>query len=260
MKHFSLFLALAIFVAALSQCKNKPNTGNADTSPAVPADTQDPAMGLPSSDTVYIRDTIYRADTLRDAPLPSGLSLSASKGNVMYIAVDNPLRVDVPGFSDDDISISVSGSGSQIKKVGAGNYVLNFSKVGRVDITVSAGTFRSTFVYSVNRIPDPIARIAHYYAVELTPLEFKTPVGLNTFHDNFNFDVSCDIVSYNLTCIPRRSDPVALLNNGADYSAASRELVKRAKPGDVYYFTDVKVKCPGDNTARVINSLVFKIK
>jgi hypothetical protein len=33
-----------------------------------------------------------------------------------------------------------------------------------------------------------------------------------------------------------------------------------AKPGDAYYFNNVRARCPGDVAGRKINSLVFQIK
>ena len=49
-------------------------------------------------------------------------------------------------------------------------------------------------------------------------------------------------------------------NAGARYNAKSKELINKAKPGDIYYYDNVKAKCPGDPAGRKINSMVFKIK
>ncbi|MEY3249648.1 MAG: hypothetical protein RL742_1691, partial [Bacteroidota bacterium] len=32
------------------------------------------------------------------------------------------------------------------------------------------------------------------------------------------------------------------------------------KPGDTYFFDDIKVKCPGDNIPRNLGGLSFKIR
>jgi hypothetical protein len=37
-------------------------------------------------------------------------------------------------------------------------------------------------------------------------------------------------------------------------------LANLAKPGDTYYFDNVKALCPGDPAGRPINSMVYKIK
>jgi hypothetical protein len=34
----------------------------------------------------------------------------------------------------------------------------------------------------------------------------------------------------------------------------------KAKPGDKYFFENVKAKCPGDAAGRSINDMIFNIK
>lgn len=50
------------------------------------------------------------------------------------------------------------------------------------------------------------------------------------------------------------------VNDGPRYNSKCMGLVNQAKPGDVYYFEDVKARCPGDQAGRPINPLVFSIK
>jgi hypothetical protein len=90
--------------------------------------------------------------------------------------------------------------------------------------------------------------------------EFKAQQGVGAFLDNFDFDARCEIQGYNLVYVPKRQDPVESVNPGARYNAKSRRLVNQAKPGDIYYFENVKARCPGDRAGRNINSMVFKIK
>ncbi len=89
---------------------------------------------------------------------------------------------------------------------------------------------------------------------------FKAQGGVGAFLDNFDFDARCTIQGFTLAYIAARQDPVEVINAGARYNAQARRLVNKAKPGDVYYFEDVKARCPGDKVGRPINSMVFKIK
>jgi hypothetical protein len=63
-----------------------------------------------------------------------------------------------------------------------------------------------------------------------------------------------------MTRVAKRQDPVDAPNRGARFGAQAARLVKIATPGDIYYFENIKARCPGDPAARKINSLVFKIK
>jgi hypothetical protein len=58
----------------------------------------------------------------------------------------------------------------------------------------------------------------------------------------------------------KRQDPVSVRNTGARFTGRTRELIDAAKPGDTYFFDDIKVHCPGDAGLRIVDGLVFKIK
>ena len=38
-----------------------------------------------------------------------------------------------------------------------------------------------------------------------------------------------------------------MVNAGARYNDAARRMVNNRKAGDIFYFDDVKARCPGDN-------------
>lgn len=261
MRQFPLLLALAIFFAILAQCKNKSNNGNTDTSPAVPDDTQAPAVGLSSRDTVFVRDTIYRTDTLRDAPIQPCISLSADNMNVMYIGRGYNISVAAPGFPADDISVVVSGCDSKIRKeAGTGRYFLTFRKTGEARIDVSAGTASRSFTYPVKRIPDPIAWLGSKGLQEFTAGDFKQQHRISADLDDFEFRAFWDIESFNLIYIPKGGEVVEVRNQGAGFNVQTRALVNKARSGDIYCFTNVRAKGPDDIANRLINSLVFKIR
>ena len=147
-----------------------------------------------------------------------------------------------------------------LKKSGGG-YTVTASKPGQVDITVSGGGLKATkFPFRVKRIPDPVARLSKNSGGTMGNGEFKAQGGVGAFLDNFDFDAKCKIQGYILTKLAPRQDPIESNNGGARYNEKSGRLVKSAKPGDTYYFDNVKAKCPGDSAGRKINSMVFKIK
>ncbi len=185
-------------------------------------------------------------------------NVSADKMNVFYIGVDNPISVSVAGASSNEIK--VAGNGVTLKG-GGGKYVVNAKKPGEATINVSGGGLPNTpFNFRVKRIPDPIARLSKSQGGAMGTGEFKAQGGVGAFLDGFDFDAICKIQGYNLTYVAKRQDPVESVNAGPRYNAKSSRLVKNAKPGDIYYFDNVKARCPGDNVGRTINSMVFKIK
>jgi hypothetical protein len=129
-------------------------------------------------------------------------------------------------------------------------------------VTVNAPSvgLKDTKLFRVKRIPDPVARLGKESSGLMGNGEFKAQAGVGAFLDNFDFDAICKIQSFTLTRVPPRQDPIVAENEGPRYQQKADNLVKAAKPGDVYYFDDVKARCPGDSAGRKINSMVFKIR
>lgn len=185
-------------------------------------------------------------------------TVSADKMNVFYIGVDNPVSVTVAGVSSNDVKANCTGCNL---KGSGGRYTVTATKPGDATINVSGGGLPNTpFNFRVKRIPDPIARLSKSSGGKMGTGEFKAQGGVGAFLDNFDFDAKCTIQGYNLTYVAKRQDPVESVNPGARYNDKSTRLVRNAKPGDIYYFDNVKARCPGDKAGRPINSMVFRIK
>lgn len=201
----------------------------------------------------------YSSDFEYEVGEPS-ITVSAEKMNVFYIGVDNPIAVSAAGVSSNDVKVSISGSGGKLKKTGKSNYMVTVTKPGECKINVSGGPKPYSKTFRVKRIPDPVARLSKSSGGSMGNGEFKAQGGVGAFLDNFDFDAVCKIQGFNLVHVAKRQDPVESVNSGARYNAKSKRLVNRAKPGDIYYFDNVKARCPGDAAGRTINSMVFKIK
>ena len=190
------------------------------------------------------------------------VTVSADKMNVFYIGVDNPVSVAAAGVSTNELRVSGSGGGIALKPSGTGKYIATVSRPGEdAVITVSGGGLTATkFDFRVKRIPDPVARLSKTSGGEMGSGEFKAQGGVVAILENFDFDARCDIQGYTLTYVPKREDPIDSVNPGGRYNDKSQRLVQRAKPGDIFYFDNVKARCPGDPAGRTINPMVFKIK
>ena len=89
--------------------------------------------------------------------------------------------------------------------------------------------------------------------------EFKAQQGVAAVLDGFDFDAKCEIESFEVYRQAKRADAVSMKNTGARFSGA-RQLVDMAVPGDLFYFDEIKARCPGDAAGRKINSMTWKIK
>ena len=57
-----------------------------------------------------------------------------------------------------------------------------------------------------------------------------------------------------------RADAEPVPNAGGRFRAAAQAILKKARPGDRYFFEDIKCKCPGDKGPRDIGSMSFMVR
>ncbi len=195
----------------------------------------------------------------------SSLTVSADKMNVFYIGVPNPISISAAGVNSNSMKVSAGGGGgATLKKTNNSQYVVTVTKPAPLgnecEIRVSAEGLNKKAKFRVKRIPDPVAKLGKSSGGAMGNGEFKAQAGVLAMLDNFDFDAKCQISGFVLTRQAKRADPIDKINKGPRYSGEAKALIMRAKPGDVYYFDNVKAKCPGDPAGRKINSMVFKIK
>ena len=192
------------------------------------------------------------------------VSVSATKMNVFYIGVDNPVAVSAAGVPSNQVQVSMTGAGGgSISRNSDGTFNVKVStqtKLGEFAyVNVSAPGLSEKREFRVKKIPNPSAKLSSSMGGVMGSGEFKAQRGLFAVLDNFDFDAKCEILGYQLVRVPRRQDPIMASNKGGSYNAEAKGIVDQAKAGDTYYFENVKAKCPGDVAGRDINQLVFKI-
>jgi len=188
-------------------------------------------------------------------------TVSADKMNVFYIGVDNPISVSAAGVSSNDLRVSGSGGGVQLTRTGVGKYNATVKTQGTAVITISGGGLAPTrFDFRTKRIPDPVARVAGESGGTLANGVFRAQRGVFAELDNFDFEARCNVAGFTLIYQPPREDLQEVINAGQGFTTAAKNLINRARPGDTYYFNNVRALCPGDGSPRKINPMVFKIR
>ncbi len=189
------------------------------------------------------------------------VAISADKMNVFYIGVDNPISVSAAGSSSNDLNVGIAGGGGSLSKTGSNTWMVKVTTpTDDCKVSVSAKDMKATKSFRVKRIPDPVARLGNKEDGSMGNGEFKVQKGLIAWLDNFDFEARCDIQGFNLVKVSKREDPVETANSGGSFNGKAQDLVQSAKPGDTFYFQEVKARCPGDAAGRKINSMVFRIK
>ncbi|WP_353480938.1 gliding motility protein GldM [Haliscomenobacter sp.] len=188
------------------------------------------------------------------------VTVSADKMNVFYMGVENPVSVAAAGVSSNDLRVNVTGN---VTKTGGGGskFTVRGTSPGKATVTVSGGGLKATsFEFRVKPIPDPVAKINNSTGGEIGNGVLKAQGGVIPVLDGFDFDARCDILGFNVIYLPRRQDPVQVTNPGGVFSGPARNVINQAKPGDQYFFDNIRAKCPGDAAGRKINNISFKVQ
>jgi len=192
------------------------------------------------------------------------VAVSATKMNVFYIGVDNPVAVTAAGVASNQIKVSMSGAGGGVIKPSNGNYVVNVKKPTKkgefAKINVSAPGLTESRDFRVKRIPDPVPMLSKSRGGAMGSGEFKLQPGVFPVLEGFDFDAKCDIAGFRLVRVPKRQDPQVAENRGGRFSADAKALVGKAKPSDKFFFENIKCKCPGDPAPRDLGGMVFNIR
>jgi len=187
------------------------------------------------------------------------IAVQLDKMNVFYIGVENPISVSAAGVSSNDVKVSASGV--NVANKGGGHFIVTASTPGESILTVSAPGVSQRFTYRVKRIPDPTPLLgAKHRSKAMANGEFRAQGGIATVLENFDFDAKCDVAGFEVTWLPKRQDPISKQNSGARWNGDVQDWISKAKPGDAYFFDDIKCKCPGDAAARNLGGLAFKIR
>jgi gliding motility-associated protein GldM len=218
---------------------------------------------FPVSGVVSVKNNrTGKVNTYKTAPFsytvaPPFASVAADKMNVFYIGVDNPVTVSAAGVSPQKLNVgmtggSISGSG--------GKYTVKVSQQGKAYVTVSAnGKQYANAEFRVKMIPDPQAEVGGRTGGTIPAATFKAQNGVIASLKNFDFDARFNVLSFQLFYQPRMADPAIIPNNGPTFSGAAQQAISKAKPGDMFYFEEIRVQGP-DGTNRKIPGIAFKIQ
>jgi len=187
------------------------------------------------------------------------VAISASKMNVFYIGVDNPVEVSAAGVASNKVKVSMDGG--TIKRNSDGTYTVTATKPSKnAKINVSAPGMTASKVFRIKKIPDPVPKLSDKRGGVMSPGAFKAQPGVLPVLENFDFEARCKILGFRLVRVAPRSDAEVNSNNGGKYNAGSKALTGKARPGDRFFFENIKCKCPGDIGPRDLGGMNFIIR
>lgn len=211
-------------------------------------------------DGVPIRKPFHHSYTVAE---PS-VAVSATKMNVLYLGVENPVDISVSGVSPDRISVSMTGG--SIAKSGRGGYVARPSKEGVCEIAITANeggvTKRmGTKQFRVKSLPDPVASL---FGMDVKSSEISKGVlmvaqGIEAqFPKDFDFDMKFQVLGFKVgvTVGGFFQEKIA---SGAQFTAEQKQLMSSLGSGSQLTITDIRVR-GADGKERKLEPKVYRVK
>lgn len=188
--------------------------------------------------------------------------ISATKMNVVYIGLDNPISVSVPGFAANKVDVRCEGG--KLAKVGSGGeYMLTVDGSVR-EITISAGVDGKTMgfaKYRVRQIPKPMPQLGSIeQSGSVSMGQLKSSNFVLTVLKDFAFEgVKFTPISWNLVYAPKNGGARVESGNGETLSAGAKSVLMNARPGDRIILMNIKAKGPA-GAVPIPASLVLEVR
>ena len=186
----------------------------------------------------------------------SQVVVSATRMNVLYRGIENPLDIAVSGWDNKDLSISVSDD-HKLTHQEDGSFIITPSGNSRqatisVEGKMPDGSISNlgSAEFRIKSIPAPIPFWSGCSPSKLVIkraqlLSFATVVA--KMSDDFMFPVKTLVESFRLT-ISSDWGVVSITNNGRNLNSSMKFYLNHVKPGDFIVFDQIVVSIPGDQT------------
>ncbi len=195
------------------------------------------------------------------------LTVSATKMNVFYIGVDNPVGISSPGIPNEKITPSIN-LGTLTRDPENDGWIVNIAEKPQGEMTavisVSAeidGNAKKMgeMNFRLRTVPDPIAKIANktdgtiaanalLYSPQIVPVKPK----------DFDFDMVFEIVSFDMVLLQGES-VIRRSANGQYFTQEMKDLIETARRGQRIWFENI-VATGTDKETRRLNSINFTIQ
>jgi len=193
---------------------------------------------------------------------PPSLTVAATKMNVFYIGVDNPVSISVPGIAEASLRPSIS-VGTLTRDATGKNWVVRVPQGQKTIISVSAdilGTPRSmgSAEFRIRRVPSPNAEIAGQVEGTIDKSTLIAAGAIIPVMRDFEFELFFEVKSFRMTTIIG-GDGISKRGNGNRFSDEMISMIQSARKGQKFFFENIQAEGP-DKIPRSLNPISLEIK
>jgi gliding motility-associated protein GldM len=191
--------------------------------------------------------------------------VSPTAMNVLYVGLDNPIDISVPGVGSDGISATMNNGTIRKGKLEKyrGEWVARPEVVGReasINVSAMVNGERMRFppyTFRVQNIPDPVAKFAGLTEGSVAKNVALATPGVFAVLEDFLFDLEYEVTGFKMIVTQRGFDREAS-SNSARVTAEQRTLIDGLSRGQKLYITEIKAKGP-DNRTRNLPPIILTI-
>lgn len=199
-------------------------------------------------------------------------TISADAMNVLYIGLENPISISVPGFPPDKIRASLSNGNL---KGANGKYVALPKDPGRsrdrsareavitasVELPSGQTKVMGSKEYRIRPVPEPTAYVGPFNEGAVSANALASQPGVTArLGEGFAFEgLNFSVRGYRFLYQPKRGNVQTMSVNGYAFTPQIQSILRNASPGDMVIFTDIVTEAPGVGKKRP-SGMVFTIK
>ena len=190
---------------------------------------------------------------------PPAVSVSATKMNVVYAGIDNPIAVG-GGVGGE---ISATASGATLTRTGNGTYNLRVNgNPSEVVVNVSSGgSSLGSMKFRVKDLPKPTALIHNVVDGKAAKSALLSANRVVAEMKDFDFEgVKYDVVGYTVRYKTKSGTSKETKVNGAAFSEEVKSAINSGNAGDTYIFTAIQVRGNDGKTKTLDSQLAVELK
>jgi gliding motility-associated protein GldM len=194
---------------------------------------------------------------------PPSLTVAATKMNVFYIGVDNPVSISAPGIADADINPSIS-VGELLRDPSGKDWIVRVPQ-GQPKTVISVNAMyqgesrpMGSAEFRIRRVPSPMAEVAGQVEGTIDKSTLLAAGAIIPVMRDFEFDLFFEVKSFRLTTIVG-GDGISKRANSNRFTDEMINLIQSARKGQKFFLENITAEGP-DKTPRSLNPISLEIK
>jgi gliding motility-associated protein GldM len=202
----------------------------------------------------YFNQATGKQET-KDVPIkytvgsPTGITASATKVNVLYRDLENPLQISGGGKGAELINATIDNGTIEKAAAGGGLYNVKPGNGNKAVVNVVVDGKSTPFTFPVKRIPDPTPKVGASGGGSTSAVSFKAQAGIRADMGDFVFEgVKFTVSKYTIICNGKgfeNTGPKYKTVEGAYFDEDVKSFIAMCKAGSSVTIQDIYVDGPG---------------